>query len=68
MLAQPSIDGEFTSVDDPGSDSTSTSPDQSPNGGMAMAATAVKAQTPAAPAAPSNAFVTFLMAPSLRLD
>jgi hypothetical protein len=47
----PSIDGEFNSVEDPGSDWMSTRGDQSPNAGIAMAAAAVITQSPVAPAA-----------------
>jgi hypothetical protein len=49
MLAHPSMDGEFTSGDDPGSDSISARADQSPKDGIARAL-AVIPQRPAAQA------------------
>jgi len=51
MLAQPSIEGEFSSVDDPGSDWMSSRGDQSPKAGIASAAAPMKAHKPAAPLA-----------------
>src|SRR5690242_345268 len=48
MLVHPSIEGEFSCVEDPGSDSMSMRGDQSPNAGIAAAATAVRAQSPVA--------------------
>ena len=53
MLVHPSIEGEFSSVDELGSDWMSIRGDQSPNAGIATAATAVSAQRPAAPVAAS---------------
>ena len=60
ILAQPSIDDEFTSVDDPGSDSTSDSPDQPPKGGIARAAAAESAKRLAPSALDVILFMTCL--------
>src|SRR4029079_12426302 len=53
MLVHPSIEGEFSSVDELGSDWMSIRGAQSPNPGTATAAPAVSARRPAAPVAAS---------------
>jgi hypothetical protein len=66
MLAHPSIDGEFTSVDDPGSVSISARADQSPKDGIAKAAV-VSATRLIAAVALSNAFEVMVIVTRLRL-